>query len=438
MLARIARHMDIKPEPMLRIILPFIFTCAATVSAQTYFYIDAIEVQPQTPTPADNVSIQLIGGLSSTGAFVSSSSAQVVGSQVIISITAQDPGGLTVIVPHTEVVQLGQLAAGTYTISFNAVNVGDFAPEPQHTFTVTGAGVACDSVFVYSVERHPFLDDAIVVHSYHYLLDTLFAPHFVLLGQGGDTLAQEANPFPYLDRYVDYWHTLQLEDGVNLTDNTVEGSLQFFSTGFIGAACTFNGSFDLCPPATCIPMMPTLINVGGGITLGDFAWNISDEQGDVIAIGTFTLTDEQQADTGNFCLEPGSYTLVVLPLDEPSGGQPYFGVSIGRGIDGPQQALVWSQPEPLAFDFYGHCAPSPQSVQAYENPSLFTVVEGGTLHVWETDGRRIGPLRLFDVRGTLIAQDPGASSDVRFPLGNAAAGLYVLNSARGRMKVQVP
>ncbi|MBK9758734.1 MAG: hypothetical protein IPO90_01875 [Flavobacteriales bacterium] len=42
--------------------------CSTLASAQTYFYIDEIAVVPQQPTTFDNISINLIGGLSSTGA----------------------------------------------------------------------------------------------------------------------------------------------------------------------------------------------------------------------------------------------------------------------------------------------------------------------------------------------------------------------------------
>lgn len=361
--------------------LCLLLTCAATAGAQTYFYIDAIQVQPAQPTPADDVVLNLLGGLSSTGAYIVSSSAQVIGNEVVISIVAADPGGFTVIVPHTEVVAVGQLAAGTYTISFVPVNVGDFAPEQEHTFTVTGAGPSCDSVFINSVEWHPFVDDALLVHSYHYLLDTLFDPYLVLLGTGGDTLAQEAAPLPYLDRHVDYWHTLQLEEGVDLSDNLAEGTLQLHCSGFDGAACTFVGPFALCPMAVCIPMLTVVQNLGGGITTGDLAWNLYNEEAELMALGTFTLTDVQQADTGYACLPPGNYTLDVAPIDPPSGGQPYFGVSLGSGIDGPSAPVSWSLPVPLPFTFYGPCFNDPLGLATPMAPVLRVWPNPATDHV---------------------------------------------------------
>ena len=52
----------------MRTLLTPLLLLAATVAAhaQTYFYIDVIQVQPLQPTPADDVSIHLAGGLSST------------------------------------------------------------------------------------------------------------------------------------------------------------------------------------------------------------------------------------------------------------------------------------------------------------------------------------------------------------------------------------
>lgn len=383
-------------------ILCLLLACAATVGAQTYFYIDAIQVQPAQPTPADDVSLSLIGGLSSTGAYVVSSSAQVIGNEVVISIVAADPGGFTVIVPHTEVVAVGQLAAGTYTVSFVALNVGDFAPEPEHTFTVTGAGPSCDSLVLNSVEWQPFVDGALVVHSYHYLLDTLFDPYLVLLGTDGDTLAQESAPFPYLDRYVDYWHTLQLEEGVDLSDNIAEGALQFHCNGFDGAACTFAGPFPLCPMAGCIPMLTTLQNLGGGITTGDFAWNIYNEDAELMALGTFTLSDEQQTDTGYACLPPGNYTLEVAPLGPPSGGQPFSGVSIGGGIDGPSAPVSWSLPVPMPFTFYGPCFTDPLGLATPPVPVLRTWPNPATDHV-RVECTAGTPYELRDAMGRLVS-----------------------------------
>lgn len=106
---------------------------------QTYFYINSITVNPASPTTDDEITISLQGDLSSTGAYIISSSATQEGSSIQVNIAAADPGGFTVLVGHTEEIVVGQLAAGSYTIVVNGTNVWDMAPQPQHLFTVTEA-----------------------------------------------------------------------------------------------------------------------------------------------------------------------------------------------------------------------------------------------------------------------------------------------------------
>ncbi|MBK6777283.1 MAG: T9SS type A sorting domain-containing protein [Flavobacteriales bacterium] len=109
-------------------------------SAQTYFYINSISVDPPAPTTSDPVTVTVHGDLSSTGAYIVSSNAQVFGNIVAISIVAADPGGFTVLVPHNEVFSLGLLPAGTYTMYVDSLgHVWDMASGPQHVFTVTGS-----------------------------------------------------------------------------------------------------------------------------------------------------------------------------------------------------------------------------------------------------------------------------------------------------------
>jgi hypothetical protein len=419
---------------MRTLVLSALLACSATLSAQTYFYIDAIAVDPPEPTTADNISIQLIGGLSSGGAYIASSSAQVVGSQVIISIVAMDPGGITVIVPHTEVVPLGQLPAGTYTISFNAVNVGDFAPSPEHIFQVTGAGSSCDSLIIQGVNWHPFQEDALVVSAYHYLLDTLITPSFTLFDLQGDSIATETAPFPTWAPYQDDPHTLLLQPGVSLPGNTVEGTVDLSSPDFNGTACVFNASYDLCPTAACVDMSPVIQNLGGGITIGTFAWNITDGNGAAVAIGSFELTETQQADTGSACLPPGTYTLLVAPLDEPTGGQPWVGVVQGTLV-GPSQPLMWTDPQPLSFGFYLPCVQGTESI-GESAPHPFSVIQhGDQLSVRRADGRPIGPVALFDAQGRLVARNAGLGNEVRLSIATTAPGIYTLSTTGGSLRV---
>ncbi|HQW86698.1 MAG TPA: hypothetical protein PLH93_05905, partial [Flavobacteriales bacterium] len=126
---------------MKHILLAALSVATLNVHAQTFFYVDHITVAPATPAPQDNITIALSGGLASTGAYVVSASATVTGNTVSLNVVAADPGGFTVIVPHTEQIPVGPLPAGTYSIVINGTFVGDFAPQPEHVFVVAGGGL---------------------------------------------------------------------------------------------------------------------------------------------------------------------------------------------------------------------------------------------------------------------------------------------------------
>ena len=70
--------------------------------AQTYYYITGIDVSPASPTDQDAITLTLHGDLSSSGAYIVSSSAQVFGGVLQIDVTADDPGGLAILVPHAD------------------------------------------------------------------------------------------------------------------------------------------------------------------------------------------------------------------------------------------------------------------------------------------------------------------------------------------------
>jgi len=116
----------------------------ALLSAQTYFYINSISVDPAAPTDQDNISILVSGDLSDGGAFISSATFNVVDTTVMLNIDADSQGGISVLVPHTETMPIGMLAPGTYTIQISGANISDNAPIPQHQFIVTGIGTGID------------------------------------------------------------------------------------------------------------------------------------------------------------------------------------------------------------------------------------------------------------------------------------------------------
>ena len=418
---------------MIRHLLSFLLASTfASLNAQTYFYIDEIQVQPAQPTTGDLILLQLIGGLAGTGVYIVSADAEVVGPNVTVNIVAADNGGLTVIVPHTEQLFLGQLPAGTYTVTINGVYVGDFAPPEQHSFTVTGTPYPCDSLIIESLAWEPFDDDELLVHVLNTSNEIFSYPNFILYDAQGDTLAEEE--VALFGIAGDSWHRLWAGPGADLPSGPFQGTLELYTNFGAQLACTFTGTWDLCPPEPCQPMTVLLMNVGGGLATGDFAWNINNEQGSSVAAGTLTLTADEQMDSTSTCLPPGNYSITVSPLDPPTGGQVLFGIATA-GMAGPAQTVTWTPPVPLAFPFYQFCIDGTQGLDEPSGAEVRTAVVGGELHVGRPDGEALGELRLLDARGGLVATDPGRSSEVRLPLGDRPGGLYLLQSTMGTVKV---
>ena len=414
-------------------LLSLLLACFTSVSAQTYFYIDAIQVQPTVPNTTDPVSLDLIGGLSSTGAYVVSASADVLGQVVTINIQAADPGGFTVIVSHTETVELGLLPAGTYTIEFNAVNVGDFAPDPQHTFTVEGGSSVCDSLMIDHVQWRAFDGPAIVVHALNTNTQELFDyPNFILLDANGDTIAIEA--VELFGIAADSYHTLALVDGVAPPIGPFLGTLQLWTGFTTELACEWTATFDLCPPAPCAPVFATLNNLGNALAIGTFQWTIYDDEQNIAASGQFELTDTVQYDEVGTCLPPGEYTMVTTPDQEPTGGQVYYGVLANGFYSGPNQALVQPPLPPMPFTFYQECIEGGNSIPEAA-PSMFTAqCIDDRLHIQRLDGGSIGAVQVFDVQGRILIQGSSTGSMLTLPVPDAT-GVLLLRTEHGALRV---
>jgi hypothetical protein len=395
---------------MKRLVLACTFALAgALISAQTHFYVDVITVQPNAPTAQDPVSISLHGGLSSTGAYISAASAEVNGNTVTINIVALDPGGATVIVPHTETVNVGVLPAGAYEIVINGTSVADLAQTPDHFFTVTAGDDPCVDVDIDFVQWAPFSDTALIVHVYNLSTELFDYPGFVLLDANGDTLAMETVNFFGIG--LDSYHTLRIHPDATIPVGSSMLSLHLWTGFYSEQACTWDLLLDLCPPAPCQTLYPIMQNYGGGFTLGDFGWTVQNVDFETVASGTFTLTAMEQADTDTLCLPPGHYFMECTPQQGSTGGQPYFGVMTSIWIDGPQTPVVWSLPVPLAFDFLPGCLESTNDVN--EASLVSNVVVGSTVNgivLSSPDGMPLGQIEIMDVRGRVLHRSSTTSN----------------------------
>lgn len=111
------------------------------LSAQTYFYVNAIEVIPEEPTSADEVFIHVFGDFSSSGSYITGHSVYAGQDNILLSINCASTGGLTVLVPHDTILAVGTtLFPGDYTINLNGTGLGDFVSDPEDfLFTVASA-----------------------------------------------------------------------------------------------------------------------------------------------------------------------------------------------------------------------------------------------------------------------------------------------------------
>ncbi len=412
--------------------LPFLLflLIAVAAHAQTYFYLDQIVVQPANPTTADDVTLDLIGNLSDTGGQVQVLGVGIAGTQVDITLVATSTGGLTVLVPHTESIELGQLPAGTYTINFTDATTGmlDLAPTAQHTFTVSGPVFPCEDLTI-DVQWAYFSDTAVVVHVQHTTVEQFDYPNFILFDAQGDTLAKET--VTYFAIAQDSWHTLRLMDGIEAPAGPFTGRLELW-TGFTSTlACAWEQTFALCPSTSCVTVYPSIGNFGGALPIGSYNWTIYNDG--IVANGQFVLTAEEQMDMDTICLPPGNYAMSVGPNSPPTGGAPMYYMA-GPGLMSTELwPVVWSLPVDLNFVLLPYCVETPQGIADDNAPGLIVANVPGGLMVHTVDGQRVGALQLLDAQGRLVLANTSSTDRHFIPV--TTPGVYVLRAGERTVKV---
>lgn len=419
---------------MLRTILSsLILVFALQLHAQTYFYISDIDVQPNNPTTADNVSIELTGSLSGTGSYVSAASATVTNNVVNIDITAVDDGGATVIVPHTETIALGMLDAGQYTIVINGTNVDDLAAQGQHFFEVTAGGSACDSLDIISIQWHPFTDTAIVVHVSNQNTNVIFDyPNFILFDANGDTLAIEVTNF--FGIAGDSWHVLPLVQGAVVPESPFLGTLELWTGFTTELVCSWTPLFDLCLADPCVTVYPTIQNFGGAITMGDFEWSITDGSGVMVENGVFSLPNVNELDSDTICLPPGSYQMVCEPIGGAGGGQPYFTMVVAWPLTSGSLPAIGGQQ--LDVELLVQCSAGINGIGDQGHVELPLVnVANGMIEVRNRTSDRLGPITLHNLTGRAVATEYANGSYCILNARSLANGIYVLRVANTTQKI---
>lgn len=418
-------------SPQIAIMRIFTLSIAAllsfAMSAQTYFYIHTISVDPANPTTSDMVSIQLSGDLSSTGSSITAASAEVVGNTVNISITAVHEIGLDVLVAHTEPIEIGMLAAGDYEIVVLGTNVDDFAASVEHQFTVTG-GSPCDDLVIDFVRWEAFSDTAVIVHVVNNSNELFDYPGFVLLDMNGDTLAKETVNFFGIG--LDNYHTLTIQPGAVFPFGTSSYVLHLWTHFYEEQACTWQLNVDLCPLPPCDQVAVGLQNFGDALTIGNFDWTILDVDMESVGNGQLTLTDSVQYDWDTLCLPPGQYRLLLTPLQQSTGGQPYFGVDetqTSGWFRGPNAPLEGEAAAEIDFEFYPACTNGANTVQeSIGGEAIQLSQDGRGINVRRSDGKPIGMVLLYDAQGRMLRTARSNTDRMDLDMSAVPTGVYLL------------
>ncbi len=408
------------------------FLLASTFAiGQTYFYVNSIVVVPANPTTQDDINIQLIGDLATTGTYVVNASASMVGGNITLTVNCAQNIGLDVLVPHTETIHIGMQQAGTWTIDLNGNGMGDFASLAQHSFIVTaGAGSACDSVIIDHVWWSAFSDTALEVHVFNNSIECFDYPGFVLL-QGADTLAIQNVDFFCVPHEAS--HMLVPHPGATMPTGPFTGELHLWTGYYSDLACTFEISMeDLCPPPPCVSVQPFINNYGDALVNASFDWTITTSGNVVVQTGTFYVNGSVQNDNDTTCLPPGNYNLTVAH-NGVIGGQMNFGMSMGYNY-GPSTGamfLLGDEPDTLPFTFYEHCIAGSNGIT--ERPSaagIMAQTEGGQLMVRVGDGSIMGSYTLLDAMGKVLRTGTITGSAGSIPIDALAGGVYLFSSER--------
>ncbi len=419
----------------------FLFSTLVVLSgpkaeAQTYYYIDQIVVTPAAPTTADAITITVNGALSSTASYIMNTGFNVVGNTVQLNVNAGTQGiGLDVLVPHSESFSIGQLAAGTYTISISGSAMLDSAPGPEHQFTVSGGTPTdCDSLDIISVTWGVLSTDRIVVTAANASSDLFDYPGFVLLELDGDTIAKEAVNFFGIGTNPQE-HLLDVVDGAEIDGNTLDARLHLWSNSYSEFECEFDGTWELCPSVECWMSSPFVVNMGNAIVGADIPYSIENSDGLTMATGTFELTQNQQSDyEPGICLPPDAYTLVLEQIT-PVGGQLYYGITADMmHFQQVQECyLQGSAVNILPFSVFAACIDSDNAVPATSSGTTIEIRqdENGLLVV-APSGSRIGAYQLLDLEGRMVGEGNLNSDRGQIRLSGLAHGVYIFRGAWSR------
>ena len=120
----------------------------SSLTAQTFFYLDDVQISPTDPSPADEVMVTISGLKSTPCAFQEYTNISVNGAQANIDMCWNDTAAcIQVLDPWVETYSLGMLNAGDYTLTLGGCNHSGLGN--TYSFSVSGQ-VAPTAIFEYS------------------------------------------------------------------------------------------------------------------------------------------------------------------------------------------------------------------------------------------------------------------------------------------------
>ena len=284
----------------------------------------------------------------------------------------------------------------------------------------------CSDLDIISVTYAPFSDTVVQVVVENNGSDIFDYPGFILFDQNGDTLAKEVvNTFGIGASSV---HLLNFHPNANIPTGPFMATLELWTGFYQLLACTWNMTVDLCPADTCTNVTVTIVNFGSALINSSFDWMITDTLSNNLASGTFFMADTVQFDFDDVCLPPGDY-LYWVDSPQPTGGQPYFGIS--AGLSNYSIPLIQGGGnQSIPFTLYGSCTDITQNLNdpAITQEALVIRSENGVIHISRIDGQQIGLMEVFDLKGRMVLSKDLANPNGTLNLREHATGLYVVRS----------
>lgn len=284
----------------------------------------------------------------------------------------------------------------------------------------------CNDLTFSFIKYSPFTDSVIVIELENNSSELFDYPGFVLIENGGDTLAKEnVNLFGI---GTESTHLLDVRAGIADPTELFNGVLELHTGFYDTLFCSWQLDQSLCADQPCDSVVIGLQNWGGALVLGDFEWTLWDSLGTtVIENGTFTMEAVEQYWQHSLCLPAGNYMYELQALGLPSGGGPVITISGGTSFGVPMltEYFDWYTGAFLPFPFFVHCidqnATAIGDQDRLKEPKIF--IDGNIIRI-ETD-EQVHATSFFNLHGQLLYRNEAGNKTVVLP-NDMTDGIYLI------------